>query len=210
MYTTLFSIITLLLIIRMVDFRQNMISLGTECDKNRILAGGKNVESFTQNIPYLTDNTVNTKLTSNDDSIISESNLMHDPLNPKLLSAKYPSIEEKEERKFDINNPKLLNMPNDVCLKQKGRNAVDEVYGNPPKHRGTNIEDVIHMYDRMQGSVDLEMANVMSATSKLAKNSFTNRSRFNKRAFSKYFVEELNFTANKGGWWDNSEYSMYE
>ena len=97
-----------------------------------------------------------------------------------------------------------------VCLYNQGQNMVSDMYGvnnegfagnqQAPPH--TTKKDILQMYDMLQGPVDLGMANKMSATDKHAKQSFTNRSRMNRRAFNKYFVEELEATANRGGWWD--------
>lgn len=95
-----------------------------------------------------------------------------------------------------------------ICL-YNGQNMVSNMYGvnnnSSPPH--TTKKDILEMFDQMQGPVDLAMANKMAATSKHAKQSFINRSRFTRRAFDKYFVEELEESSNRR-WWDDDELDM--
>ena len=166
----------------------------------------KKLKYQTKKESFMTDNTLNTRLTSPDASIISQTNL----LSGTTSFPQNPSKEYVEAKRFGVNeasNPAMPMNP-EICVTPGGRNAVNYAYGVPMPKRGTDIQDVIHLYDQMQGSVDDGMATVMSQTGRLAKDSFTNRSRMTKRAFSKYFQEELNETANKNGWWDNTEYDM--
>ncbi len=155
---------------------------------------------------FLTDNVINTRLTSPNDSIISETDLR----SGIKSYPQTPSQEYVEGKKLGVDESGKPDMPinPEICLDIQGRDAVNAAYGVPIPVRGTDKDDVIHLYDEMQGSIDDSMANVMSATSKLAKDSFTNRSRFNKRAFSKYLVEELNFHENRYGWWNDDTLEM--
>lgn len=181
-------IITALFIMAVVIILQRIQELRKKGKENK-------TESF------MTDNTLNTELTSPDSSIISQTNL----LSGTSDFPQTPSKEYVEGKKFGVNETSSPTMPMnpEICLTPKGRDAVDYAYGVPMPKRGTNIKDVIELYDQMQGDIDSGMATVMSQTGKLAKDSFTNRSRMTKRAFSRYFQEELSETANKGGWWDS-------
>ena len=55
-------------------------------------------------------------------------------------------------------------------------------------------------------SVDDHMARVMLATGRHSKDSLTNRTRYNARAFAKYYVDELDEQSQRHGWWDNPHY----
>jgi len=157
---------------------------------------------------YMTDMNINTHLTSPDLSIISESALLSGKTSiPYLPSTEYIQgkalgVDESGKRMFPA-NPQM-------CLTNVGRDAVDAVYGVPPPIRGTDPDDLLHVYDQIQGSIDDSMANVMSYTSKLNKQAQTNRSRMTKRTFEKYFSEELQSQSLRRGWWDNAEYDMYQ
>lgn len=158
---------------------------------------------------YMTDMNVNTRLTSPDLSIISESALESGKTDiPFLPSTEYIQgknlgVDESSKRMFPA-NPQM-------CLTNTGRDAIDAVYGVPPPVRGTDPDDVLWIYNQIQGSVDDSMANVMSYTSKLNKQSQTNRSRMTKRTFGKYFVNELQEQENRHGWWDNDDlFEMFE
>ncbi len=123
----------------------------------------------------------------------------------KYNTAPYPLNKNFQSLSAKLNGPESPNNSLDpsTCLHENNRNR--EGMRSAPR---TTKKDILHMYDMLQGPVDLGMANKMIATSKHAKQSFTNRSRFNRRAFNKYFVQELEEAANRGGWWDNDELDM--
>ncbi len=136
---------------------------------------------------FTTDN-INTKMESADDAIISRTDL----LSGKTSLPQIPSQESILKKKYDIPIVAAARKKNKKC----GANG------------GAGLAGIIDLYDMRQGQIDDGMATVMSQTGKLAKDSFTNRTRLNKRAFSKYFQEELAEQENREGWWDNDEFDM--
>ena len=93
----------------------------------------------------------------------------------------------------------------EVCVYEQGRKKVNEIYGVSPYRSGhTDKDDLLYLYDKLSGPVDLGMANVMSATSKKSKQALTNRSRMTRNTFADYFRDELDGHENRR-WWDNDE-----
>ena len=85
---------------------------------------------------------------------------------------------------------------------------INNIYGvDPPQSGQSDKDDILYIYDKLSGSVDLGMANVMSAVSKRSKESQTNKNRTTRNTWNKYFTDELNDHENRV-WWDNSELDM--
>ena len=95
---------------------------------------------------------------------------------------------------------------NEFLNDKNAKNAtLDTAYGvDPPKYGHTDKDDLLYLYDSLQGPVDQGMATVMSAISKRSKESLTNQNRKTKYTFEKYFVDELEDHEN-ARWWDNNE-----
>jgi len=222
--TFVLAVTMTLVLIRLATVGSNIITTNAESFVvsnptllSNIVSGKSNYFEGEQSDPALAD-----LIVTNNEKIVYETNPY--PLNP-AFQARAAAIGNADGRPRGEGS----DMDPTVCLYERGQNMVSDMYGvngadptpgyptsqnegmntgmsNIPPH--TMKKDILYMYDQLQGPIDLGMANKMIATDKHAKQSFTNRSRMNRRAFNKYFVQELEEASNRGGWWDNDELDM--